>query len=1078
MADGNMRLFMTGSGGHQLAELLGARFVQEVAAVSLAVETSYPDVRSVIELGGQDAKMIVFQESDIQGRRKKIASMNDKCAGGTGVVIEKIAAKLHVPYHRLLTETFDDTPVYPVAGKCGVFAETDIIGLEKQGVPQEHLLASLFQAIVLQNLSVLTRGNTLMPKVFLLGGPNAYFPGLQTAWRKGLLELWKRKNIRLPEDASPETLVTVPPMAEYFAALGAIQFGAAETDQGAQYQGTEALELYIRENEAAGEAMSASSGLCADAAELERFRKAYTVPALSAPVFDKDEIEVFIGLDGGSTSSKAVALSPAGEILASSYRLSHADPITDAVGVLKDLRSKLELSDRHAKVLGMGTTGYSKDLLRKVLSADVALVETVAHANSTLRLFPNADAIIDVGGQDIKIIVLQDGAVKDFKLNTQCSAGNGYFLQAAAGAIGIPVENFAETAFRARRMPQFSYGCAVFLQSDIVNFQRQGWKPEEILAGLATVLPKNVFLYVAGVSNVSTLGRRFVLQGGTQKNLAVVKAELDFIREHYHAAGDPEVVIHPNCSEAGAIGAALEAIEHRRSRIATTFPGFEFLDTLKYSICRDESTRCNFCTNHCLRTFVELSSDVNDAHEQKRVVIATCERGEAENADAVKKINAAWNHLSQRCPNYVQLAAEKVWQPPPTDAGIAPSHRTHVFPFSSRAKTKQKLRAQVRIGIPKVLNLYTYAPLFSAYFASLGIPARNLRYSHFSSPGQYQAAAGFSAVDPCFPSKVAIAHVYELLQSAQKEPLDAIFFPIFDVLTTPLLGCVGSNSCPSGSATPEAVKAAFYRTVNWFEEAGVRYLNPVLDMMDRDLFKYQMFSCWKNLLHLDWKENARAVDIAFTAWSAFENGLRCQARQTLDELERDGDVGLVMLGRPYHHDPGLNQGILEELHRLGYPIFSQSLLPLDRDLLDRLFGAEVASGFVRSPLDISDAWKHSFSTSSNHKIWAAKFVAHHPNLISVELSNFKCGHDAFISRTIEQIIEMSGKPHFSFRDLDENRPLASIRIRVETMHYFLRRYRQQLQARLSVQREQCIAAGLQNLIPPPGGIEETARPLP
>ena len=255
----------------------------------------------------------------------------------------------------------------------------------------------------------------------------------------------------------------------------------------------------------------------------------------------------------------------------------------------------------------MGTTGYSKDLLKKVLSADVALVETVAHANSTLRLFPNADAIIDVGGQDIKIIVLQDGAVKDFKLNTQCSAGNGYFLQAAAEAIGIPVENFAETAFRARRMPQFSYGCAVFLQSDIVNFQRQGWKPEEILAGLATVLPKNVFLYVAGVSNVSTLGRRFVLQGGTQKNLAVVKAELDFIREHYHGAGDPEVVIHPNCCEAGAIGAALEAIEHRRSRIATAFPGFEFLDTLKYSIRRDESTRCHFCTNHCLRTFVELN---------------------------------------------------------------------------------------------------------------------------------------------------------------------------------------------------------------------------------------------------------------------------------------------------------------------------------------------------------------------------------------------------------------------------------------------------------------------------------------
>lgn len=291
---------------------------------------------------------------------------------------------------------------------------------------------------------------------------------------------------------------------------------------------------------------------------------------------------------------------------------------------------------------------------------------------------------------------------------------------------------------------------------------------------------------------------------------------------------------------------------------------------------------------------------------------------------------------------------------------------------------------------------------------------------------------------------MALAHIYELLQRCQKEPLDAIFFPMFDVLTSPLEYCAGSNACPSGSATPEAVKAAFYRKVNWFQKAGVQYLNPVLDLTDRDLFKYQMFECWKELLHLDWEENARAIDAAFAAHSSFEGDFRGQARLTLDELERTGQVGLVMLGRPYHHDPGLNQGILEELHRLGYPIFSQGLLPLDPDLLDRLFGPDIKAGLIRSPLDISDVWKSTSSANSNHKIWAAKFVARHPNLISVELSNFKCGHDAFISRLIERIIAASGKPHFSFRDLDENRPLASIRIRIETMHYFLKHYAEQL----------------------------------
>ncbi len=1045
IADGNLRLFMTGSGGQQLAELLGARFVQEVAAVTLAVENSYPEVRSVIELGGQDAKMIFFQEGDVHGRRKKIATMNDKCAGGTGVVIEKIAAKLHIPPTDLVTQDYRDAQIYPVAGKCGVFAETDITGLQKQGVPPAHLMASMFHAIVLQNLSVLARGYTLQPTVFLLGGPNAYFPGLKAAWRKGLLDLWKRKNIALPEGVTPETLITVPPMAEYFAAIGAIEFGAAETANAAPYHGTRALEEYIRKCDGVLGQSSAAHGLCVSSAELDEFRRSYSFPAAQPPANAEGEMEVFVGLDGGSTSTKAVALSREGEIVAASYRLSQSDPITDAVAVLRDLRGKLELSARQLRVLGMATTGYSKGLLKKALSADVDLVETVAHAKSSLRLYPDVDAIIDVGGQDIKIIMLQDGAVRDFKLNTQCSAGNGYFLQTAAEGLGIRVEDFAEVAFRARRMPQFSYGCAVFLQSDIVNFQRQGWKPEEILAGLATVLPKNVFQYVAGVTNVATLGRRIVLQGGTQRNLAVVKAELDFIQQHYHGSGQPEVVVHPNCCEAGAIGAALQAMERQGAGHSTRFPGFEFLDTLEYSILRDETTRCHFCANRCLRTFVELSNEAGGATRRKRIIIANCERGEAESAEAVKEINSSWKSLRKSCPNYVQLAGEQAWLPTHPASAVINSHRKLATLFSSRDTTRKQFRSQIQIGIPKALNLFTYAPLFSAYFESLGIPAQNLHYSRFSSPERYQQAAGFSAVDPCFPSKVAIAHVFELLQCCKSEPLDAIFFPMFDVLTTPLDDCSGSNACPSGSATPEAVKADFSRTVNWFQKAGVQYLNPVLDMQDRELFRYQIFSCWKNLLGLDWQENSRAVEIAFAAWEDFEARMRQQARLTLDELERNGEIGLVMLGRPYHHDPGLNQGILDELQKLGYPIFSQSLLPMDADLLERLFAADIEAGLIRSPLEISDVWKNTFSASSNHKIWAAKFTARHPNLISVELSNFKCGHDAFISRVIEEIIEISGKPHFSFRDLDENRPLASIRIRVETMHYFLRNYREQLQ---------------------------------
>ena len=175
-----------------------------------------------------------------------------------------------------------------------------------------------------------------------------------------------------------------------------------------------------------------------------------------------------------------------------------------------------------------------------------------------------------------------------------------------------------------------------------------------------------------------------------------------------------------------------------------------------------------------------------------------------------------------------------------------------------------------------------------------------------------------------------------------------------------------------------------------------------------------------------------------------EAEIRRQARETLDQLEREDRIGIVMLGRVYHHDPGLNHEIMEEFQKLGYPVFSQSTLPLDEDLLDRLFGEEVRAGLITHPLDISDVWKNRYSTSTNHKVWAAKFTARHPNLVALEVSSFKCGHDAPIYGVIEGIIEQSGTPYFSFKDLDENKPSGSIRIRVETIDYFLRRYREDI----------------------------------
>jgi predicted nucleotide-binding protein (sugar kinase/HSP70/actin superfamily) len=246
------------------------------------------------------------------------------------------------------------------------------------------------------------------------------------------------------------------------------------------------------------------------------------------------------------------------------------------------------------------------------------------------------------------------------------------------------------------------------------------------------------------------------------------------------------------------------------------------------------------------------------------------------------------------------------------------------------------------------------------------------------------------------------------------------------------------------TATPETVKAAYTKENNVFADHGIQYVDPMMNMKDRKLFAQQMFECWAPLLGLSEEENERAVEVGFQALQDYEASIQQRARAVMDQLEAEDRIGIVMLGRPYHHDPGLNHEILEEFQKLGYPIFSQNTLPMDEDLLDRLFGEEVRAGAISNPLEITDVWKNSYSCSTNHKVWAAKFTARHPNLVALEMSSFKCGHDAPIYGVIEGIIEKSGTPYFSFKDLDENKPSGSIRIRVETIDYFLKRYREDI----------------------------------
>ncbi|HVY60668.1 MAG TPA: BadF/BadG/BcrA/BcrD ATPase family protein, partial [Planctomycetota bacterium] len=357
----SLRLFATGSGAGPLVEPLGARFVQEVNAVTMAVERLHPDVGSVIELGGQDAKIIMFKKDERTGERQAQASMNDKCASGTGATIDKCFIKVGVPSSSVGEIAFDPTKLHHVAGKCGVFAETDVVNLVKTGIPANEILNSLADAIVEQNLSVLTRGNTLRHRVLLLGGPNAYLPFLRECWRLRIRESWEERGYAYPKDVPIQELIFVPKNAELYAAFGAVLFGAHEPATGAAsgaYRGLAPLDEFIKNGRKAKLGASAGPALHASKAELEKFREKYRIPRFHPPRLESGTVvRGAIGLDGGSTSSKCVLVGEDGQLLRKVYQLSKGNPIADMKEMFARLRDSVTTEGARLEVTGLGVTG-------------------------------------------------------------------------------------------------------------------------------------------------------------------------------------------------------------------------------------------------------------------------------------------------------------------------------------------------------------------------------------------------------------------------------------------------------------------------------------------------------------------------------------------------------------------------------------------------------------------------------------------------------------------------------------------------------------------------------------------------
>ncbi|WP_437935234.1 BadF/BadG/BcrA/BcrD ATPase family protein [Sorangium sp. So ce341] len=1052
------RVFMTGSGAAPLCAGLGAKFVQEVNAVTLAVENLHPDVGSVIELGGQDAKIIIFQRDEKTGDKTAAPSMNDKCASGTGATIDKCMIKVGLPSSEVVKIHFDDSKLHHVAAKCGVFAETDIVNLVKSGIPSTEILCSLADAIVLQNLSVLTRGSTLKHKVILLGGPNTYLPFLQECWRKRIPETWDERGYNWPKDRPIEETIFVPENSQYYAAFGACVYGLKEAPEVGRYAGKAGLVEYMTNGRKARLGESAGPPLVKTRDEVDEFRKLYSIPRFTPMKLAPGQVvRGVIGLDGGSTSSKAVLIDEDGAIVCKAYQLSKGNPIQDAKELLAQLRQYVVDQGAQLEVLGFGGTGYAADVLQECMRADVNIVETVAHMMSAVKFFGDVDVICDIGGQDIKVLFMKNGDIANFRLSNSCSAGNGMLLQAMADQFGLKVTEYADTAFGAELAPKFSYGCAVFLDTDRVNFQKEGFSKEELLAGLAQVLPKNVWQYVVQIPRLAALGTRYVLQGGTQYNLAAVKAQVDYIKERVPGA---EVFVHPHTGEAGALGAAFETLRVVKRRGRSTFIGIDAAIALEYTTKNDEETVCHFCPNECKRTFIDAKRP--DGTTSRYISGFSCEKGTVESEQAMLALVAERKKIAKQFPNLVDYESKLAFRhfyataPLPEDGapvkdvvvkkgflGIRRVETTRPFRRSG-PEVRERLR-RVRIGIPRVLNIYSTGPYYRAYFEALGVPKQNVVFSDATSEEMWVEGGKYGSIDPCFPSKVAQAHIHNLLfhHHSDEKKLNYIFFPILTHVPSFGEGVMDKTSCPIVAGVPDVMKAAFTKEIDFFKTRGIEYLDPPLTFSEMTLTARRMFETWGPRLGVTEDESDHAHREGMRALSQFERDLQDKGRAILETVEAENRVAILMVGRPYHSDPGLNHGIPEEFQVLGYPILSVRSIPRDMEYLARYFKDEIANG--QHPLDINDVWPENYSANSAQKVWAVKFAARHPNVVLLDLSSFKCGHDAPTYGIIDSIVSSSATPYAALHDIDANKPGGSIKIRVKTYAHSLKLHEEALE---------------------------------
>ena len=957
---------MTGSAAIEVARVLGIPFVQEVVATTHAVRGLEPDADVVIELGGEDAKIIYLDERPEQ-------RMNATCAGGTGGFIDTIAYMLDMRSSQMSQLAFGASRSYPIASRCAVFAQTDVRPLLNAGASKADIAASVFDAVVRQTLSGLACGRPIRGNVVFLGGPLEHMPYLVHAFRR-TLGLSAHEGVK-PKNAHLFTVTGAALLSDDARSLGCAPV----------VMNTSELERRIADMGELKSDLAFLPSLFEDADELAAFRARHAQAEFERQGIYEATGPLFLGIDAGSTTLKLVALNADAQIVYSVYEPIRGDLIETLREALDELYRKIEPPSYlpHAKsstwIARACATGYGEELLRAAFGVDMGVVETAAHLRSARHLCDDLDFLLDIGGQDMKALWVRHGMVTDAALNEACSSGCGAFIEGTAAALKTTPWQFADDALLARHPIDLGTKCTVFMNSRVKHAQKAGAPIEDIAAGVAYSVVKNALHRIIGDDRIPQSGQRVVVQGGTFRSDAVLRA--------FELLCGVEAVRPAQAHLMGAIGCALFALDAVGAD-TTAKSGLISLDELRCLEIRREKVACTGCANAC-----ELSVVSFDA-ERTRCFVSDnrCERG-------LDEPRRRWK------------GGERAIQPSPLShhaPNIIADEQRLIASFGDIEQ--QGSRGSRRIGLMDSMALYAYRPFWCTLLAELGFSVM-LPRPGCEADRMSEAWETVPSESACYPAKTSHVRYFSLCEGG----CDAVFMlrftrnyhcPVQTGYASALAANVGTARSGAGLAPIVSPELANYRPARFIrDEASMERLLAAVNELAGD--------------------EAPAItrdefDRAFsTAMQRQEEVSAELARRTEDALRWLADDpsrhGIVLAGRPYHMDEALLHGIDRELAQLGFAVLGVAGL------------AAADPSRANAHLQGPHPWM-----PAKRLVGIARFVADHPQLDAVFLQSFGCGFEAVSIEEAADVLDAVGKPCTTLK-VDDISDLAHIRIRLRTL---------------------------------------------